>query len=60
NKINPLNCCLQVSQQEQPMNLGRILGGGIMFKWDIWNGRSRQFKKDLKSKEGQKHEHKLK
>ncbi|ABX73484.1 hypothetical protein NMV_0996 [Neisseria meningitidis 8013] len=55
-----MNCCLQVSQQEQPMNLGRILGGGIMFKWDIWNGRSRQFKKDLKSKEGQKHEHKLK
>ncbi|EEZ50266.1 LOW QUALITY PROTEIN: conserved hypothetical protein, partial [Neisseria gonorrhoeae PID1] len=50
----------QVSQQEQPMNLGRILGSGIMFKWDIWNGKSRQFKKDFRNKEGQKHEHKLK
>ena len=45
---------------EAKVSLKTQIGGGIMFKWDIWNGRSRQFKKDLKSKEGQKHEHKLK
>ena len=35
---------------EVKASLKTQIGGGIMFKWDIWNGRSRQFKKQRRSK----------